>query len=926
MKEKMTRILSVTLALVLVLAMCCMTAFASDSAVSEDENYPTIELVNNKTVYKYLDDNTDPADGKGSLTAWTLPTFDDSNWKIGEGSFGSNQGELTAIYGHTPNVLLNMYMEDGKTTIPTFFFRTTFEIEDISLYNTLTVEALVDDVITVYVNGVTVYDVRDTKKTDTNMYYAGDADKDGDVTENFTVSLADIEGAFKSGENTLAVELHNNQSGSSDIYFSIESMVLSYVPPTPIVAETIVLGVGANELERRLSWYSNLENAGEVRLAKASEVVDGVFPSEYITAEATSEAATNKGDFYAKKATLAGLEAGTEYAYVIASGKNVSDICYFSTGSAGDFEFVFVGDPQLDTAEEGREWADTLTKIQGWNTHLVVSSGDHINKAYSEEEYYYFIVDEMAGIAFAPTIGPSHDSPSGDDNGKLPSYPDHFNTPNNSDKYGVNETGADYWYTYNNTLFMHLNMSDTQALGDEHRRFMTETMAANPDVKWNIVVMHTSLFSTGEHSDPNYKYYEGEIKKYRAVMAPILTELGIDVVLSGHDHIYVRSQMMNGAEVGDDVVENNKVLNPKGTLHICASSSTGSKFYDSFVDADYIACENDEYRKSAIKFSVTDTSITLESYFLDDMSVFDTFTIEKIPHSCAPTLMESKAPTCTANGKAAYYRCECGLCYEDEQGETLIENIIVWGVIPTIPHAFNNYTATAPTCTENVLETAYCEYGCGTKDEIEKEGTALGHVFSEYVFASVATCTDNAKEVAICDRGCGTKGVRDIEGTALGHIFSVYISNNNASCTEDGTKIAICTRSCGIADVIADEGTAIGHSFGKWESLGNGTHVRYCENDPSHKEIKQCVGGKATETKLAICIVCDGEYGEYKEPSDDPKPEPKPEPKPDPEPTEPCDHICHRESGFMKFVWNIVRFFIKLFGISEECGCGVKHY
>lgn len=52
--------MSVTLALMLILTMCCVTAFASDTAISEDESYPTIELVNNKTVYKYPDDNTDP--------------------------------------------------------------------------------------------------------------------------------------------------------------------------------------------------------------------------------------------------------------------------------------------------------------------------------------------------------------------------------------------------------------------------------------------------------------------------------------------------------------------------------------------------------------------------------------------------------------------------------------------------------------------------------------------------------------------------------------------------------------------------------------------------------------------------------------------------------------------------------------------------
>ncbi len=43
------------------------------------------------------------------------------------------------------------------------------------------------------------------------------------------------------------------------------------------------------------------------------------------------------------------------------------------------------------------------------------------------------------------------------------------------------------------------------------------------------------------------------------------------------------------------------------------------------------------------------------------------------------------------------------------------------------------------------------------------------------------------------------------------------------------------------------------------------------------------------------------------------------------EDTEECDHICHK-SGFMGFIWKIVLFFQKLFGINPVCQCGEAHY
>ena len=36
--------------------------------------------------------------------------------------------------------------------------------------------------------------------------------------------------------------------------------------------------------------------------------------------------------------------------------------------------------------------------------------------------------------------------------------------------------------------------------------------------------------------------------------------------------------------------------------------------------------------------------------------------------------------------------------------------------------------------------------------------------------------------------------------------------------------------------------------------------------------------------------------------------------------------ICHKDNGFMKFIYSILKFFWKLFKINETCACGVAHY
>ena len=177
---------------------------------------------------------------------------------------------------------------------------------------------------------------------------------------------------------------------------------------------------------------------------------------------------------------------------------------------------------------------------------------------------------------------------------------------------------------------MHLNMADGTALEAEHKLFIEETMAQNTDAVWNIVVLHKALFSTGAHGNPNGNYFETEMSIIRPILAEQLSELGIDIAMGGHDHVYVRSHLMNGTEVSDDEVLDGKAVNPTGTLHICASSSTGSKFHTNYSDDVYFAAyQNDDKRKSAIHFYIDGDSIVMNSYFLDTMTVFDSFTIEK---------------------------------------------------------------------------------------------------------------------------------------------------------------------------------------------------------------------------------------------------------------------------------------------------------
>ena len=211
----------------------------------------------------------------------------------------------------------------------------------------------------------------------------------------------------------------------------------------PLAFDDVVLGVGADVSKKIVNWYSTLSAHGAVDWAPYENMVDGKFPEEYETADAKTVKSNNKPGYYVNSATITDLKENTEYVYRLRQGSTVSSVYHFNTGSFGDSEFVFVGDPQVKGTNDSKMWADTLKKINNGaifeKAELLISAGDQVGTsgtkvATAEAELHWsnFFVDELTEITLAPTAGPAHDIASGDK--VLSSYAERFYRPNASDK------------------------------------------------------------------------------------------------------------------------------------------------------------------------------------------------------------------------------------------------------------------------------------------------------------------------------------------------------------------------------------------------------------------------------------------------------------------------------------------------------------
>lgn len=625
-KNKVLKVSMATLALLMSAGYVVQDYQVAPTYAETTKIGDSAQLISTATTWKYLDNNVDPGT-ETDRYAWTKADYNDSEWKSEAGKFGAKKGKLEDLGdGFVPTVLLNQYINGvNGDDIPAFFFRTTVNISNLDDFSSLSGKLYYDDAAIVYINGVKVASFDEPEGGfESNMSYGG---SNASNPKEGVISLTkeQLKDVIKTGQNTIAVELHQGRASSSDIYFEFNNLQVDYgQEETTVEQKALNLTIGEDETKMNLTWYANTNTSGTVQLAKAGAMINGEFPSQFTTVEATNNQANDKG-FYYNQATLANLEENTKYVYRVVNGDQVSKIYDFTTKDFdGSYNFIFAGDPQIgasgSASKDTEGWDKTLSdSINKFNPNFILSAGDQVNTASDENQYSgYLDHEELTSVPQATTIG-NHDSSSN-------AYTQHFNLPNETAK-GETAAGTDYWYVYNNTLFMNINTNNTSTA--EHKAFMKEAIKENQDVRWKVVVFHHSVYSVASHS------VESSILKRREELTPVFDDLGIDVVLMGHDHVYVRSNMMKGMKVSQETKDLTSVTDPEGILYLTANSASGSKYYDikTNISTDFVAKMDQSKQRSISNIEVSENSFKVTTYLYNSndnqWSTLDEFTINK---------------------------------------------------------------------------------------------------------------------------------------------------------------------------------------------------------------------------------------------------------------------------------------------------------
>ena len=196
-------------------------------------------------------------------------------------------------------------------------------------------------------------------------------------------------------------------------------------------------------------------------------------------------------------------------------------------------------------------------------------------------------------------------------------------------------------------------------------------------------------------------------------------------------------------------------------------------------------------------------------------------------------------------------------------------------------------------------EETYAEFTLSTSEEDTPEFEIINepheHIYDETKIEP--TCTETGSTTYTCS--CGDTYTETIAPTS--HTSSDWITDTAPTCTTEGSKHIECTI---CEEVLNTESIAkLPHNYNSvvteatCEEGGYTTYTCSC-GDSYISDKTSATGHNYVE---GICEAC----GESK--------------------VDNCNHLCHK-TGFMGFIWKIVRFFCKVFGCQKVCDCGISHY
>ena len=292
---------------------------------------------------------------------------------------------------------------------------------------------------------------------------------------------------------------------------------------------------------RGFSWFTKEKSGSDVQLLKTA-AFDGSFEN---AAAYSGKAFFYRGRF-SHHVAVTGLEPGESYTYRVGDARsgNWSEACSFVTDDRDDaVAFAVIADVQAGNKEDFDHAAQTMAAALETlpRAEFAVNLGDYVNDNTNDEWDWYFESFAFANnhLTHVPVAG-NHD---GNITNKLNTFcfPSMFCLDTKANR---SLEGVYYSFDWGNIHFAVLNTNDMYPMSQAQKNWFINDMS-NTGAHWKIVLMHRSPYSAGKNINKPLEI------AMRNDLLPLMDKLQIDLVLSGHDHMYLRTAPVRGDKKTD---------------------------------------------------------------------------------------------------------------------------------------------------------------------------------------------------------------------------------------------------------------------------------------------------------------------------------------------------------------------------------------
>ena len=378
------------------------------------------------------------------------------------------------------------------------------------------------------------------------------------------------------------------------------------------------------------------------------------------------------------KAIATGLTPNTTYTYRVGVDGYWSEMGTFVTApeTAEEFSFIYMSDSHIMTQEyidDANSAARAALKIAP-NAKFCTFPGDFVeNYCSSEWEWERVFEEALRPMTYQMPIVPTdgnHDVTYGTN------FQYHFNTDktfHDVAEAAINEEldATTYSFMYGDVLFLVFSLQDywkgTHSYDNLTSVYLTnhvgnwfkEQVAAHPEAKLRVGLVHYNIFSGSSHQDDEM----GPL--LRATLLPVIKECEIDFVIQGHDHCYevmgpvdadTRKPILEDIADRETVSTSVSVSGYKGGTYTVDNgamyfigSTCGHKRYWPYnkedMEEDFNAHKVENYfdlftgmfaqpdKPSFSVFTVSGTTITVDSYTANpdgSADKFNTFVVKRV--------------------------------------------------------------------------------------------------------------------------------------------------------------------------------------------------------------------------------------------------------------------------------------------------------